>query len=183
MSRLHYVLAIAVFAAIGAACGSDFTLPPAQVANQVDTITLYAVDGSPLSLPGGFNLLTGEILRTDRTVDFDFVVNVIDDSALLFPTGALNFSEESAWLRVETPFDDVLVAPDIAYVTDEAATLQVGDVFVLRSRVIQCFGAFLPVYGKFEVIDAPIAERFVTFKLLLNRNCGYRGLAPGVPAQ
>jgi hypothetical protein len=183
MSRLAHVFAIAVFAVFGAACGTDFTLPPAQVANMVDTVTLHALDGSAITLPSAYNLLFAEPIRTDRSVDFDFAVNVIDDSVLLFPTGALDFQDLSGWLRVDLAFDEVLIAPDVAYVTEEPAALQVGDVLVLRSRVISCFGAFLPVYGKMEVLDASVANRLVTFQLLLDRNCGYRGLEPGTPTQ
>lgn len=183
MSRLTHLLAIAAFAVFGAACGSDFTLPPAQVANQIDTVTLYALDGSPLSFPSAFNLFTGLPVRTDRSVDFDFAVNVSGETVQFLPTGAMGFAEESAWLRVDVAFDDVLLAPDVEYVTEEPATLHVGDVFVLRSRVIACFGAFLPVYGKMEVIEASAVDRVVTLQLLLDRNCGYRGLGLGTPAQ
>jgi hypothetical protein len=40
----------------------------------------------------------------------------------------------------------------------------------------------LPRYGKFRVLDLNIEERSVTLELLVDVNCGYRGLEPGFPS-
>ena len=182
MPRLVPAFALAV-ATIGSACGEDFVLPPAQVANRVDTVVLYAIDGTPLTAPSAYNLVFGQTIRTDRTSDFDFAVNVSGDTTLLFPTGAMGLSDWSGWVRVPNAFDEVLLAPSVEYVAEEPAVLALGDVLVLRSRFVSCFGSQLPVYGKIEVLATSLENRSVSLQLLLNRNCGYRGLEPGTPAQ
>lgn len=183
MPRLVPAFALAVVVTTGSACGDDFVLPPAQFANRVDTITLFAIDGTPLSKPSAYNLLFGQLVRTDRSLEFDFAVNVSGDSTFLIPTGVLGLTEQSGWLRVTDAFDDVLLAPSVEYVAEESARLVPGDVLVLRSRFISCFGSLLPVYAKIEVLETSLTDRSVTWQLLVNRNCGYRGLEPGPPAQ
>jgi hypothetical protein len=39
----------------------------------------------------------------------------------------------------------------------------------------------LPRYGKFQVLAIDPAQRTVTLEFLIDRNCGYRGLEPGLP--
>jgi len=183
MPRLLLTFALAVVMTIASGCGEDFVLPPAQVLNRVDTIVLYAFDGTPLSQPSAYNLVFASEVRTDRSADFDFAVNISGDSTLLFPTGALGFTDQSGWVRVADAFDEVRLAPSVEYVATEAAALHPGDVLVLRSRFVSCFGSALPVYGKISVLTTSVTDRSVTLQLLVDRNCGYRGLEPGAPAQ
>jgi len=182
MPRLVAAFALAVVT-IGSACGADFVLPPPQVANSVDTVVLYAIDGTPLSAPSAYNLVFGQTIRTDRTSDFDFAINISGDSTLLLPTGALGLTDWSGWVRVPDAFDEVLLAPAVEYVAEESAVLEPGDVLVLRSRFVPCYGSQLPVYAKVEVLATSLEERSVSLQLLLDRNCGYRGLEPGPPTQ
>jgi len=39
----------------------------------------------------------------------------------------------------------------------------------------------LPRYGKFQVLSLDPVARSVTFQTLVNQNCGYRSLRPGIP--
>jgi hypothetical protein len=59
-----------------------------------------------------------------------------------------------------------------------------GTLFVIRSRSsnVQCaFSGGLPRYGKFHVLGVDLVARTVTLEMLVDLNCGYRGLEPGIP--
>jgi hypothetical protein len=63
--------------------------------------------------------------------------------------------------------------------------IDVGTVFLARSRSVpdgcSAITGALPRYGKFEVLSIDAAERVVTLQTLINVNCGYRQLEPGLP--
>ncbi|MEX1051106.1 MAG: hypothetical protein WEC54_06095, partial [Gemmatimonadales bacterium] len=67
---------------------------------------------------------------------------------------------------------------------DTAVTVVVGTVLIGRSRAsnVGCVvvGA-LPRYGKFRVLAVDIGTRALTLETLINTNCGYRDLEPGLP--
>ena len=83
--------------------------------------------------------------------------------------------------------DQVLV--DIAdyvcdYEIDSALLVTPGTVFLARSRsssVLCSFLGSLARYGKFHVLDIDTGNRSVTLELLVDLNCGFRGLEPGIP--
>ena len=60
---------ILVFASV--AC-DDTGLVPAGFPNVVDTVTLYALQGTPISTPSAFDISSGAAVRTDQGFPFDF---------------------------------------------------------------------------------------------------------------
>jgi hypothetical protein len=173
-----------VLAAI--ACGDDTQLPPPQFPNVVDTTVLYALTGTPLATPSGFDGVQGVPVRTDLNRPFDFVVDLDAANVLqLMPVGALGYVPEAGLLVTTDSFDGVTTAPLDGYVTDSARAADVGTVFVLRSRPsseLCALSGVLPRYSKFRVLAIDLPERAITIEFLVDRNCGYRGLAPGLPA-
>ena len=177
-------LAAAFAAALLAACSSATALPPAQFDNVVDTVALAALTGTPIGAASGFDGVQGKVARTDLNQAFDFAVDIDDAGTLqLIPTGALGLTEDAGVLVVNRAFDVVTSAPTDGYIPDSVVTATEGTVFVLRSRISsqQCSAGSLPRYGKFHVLDLDLATRTVTFEFLIDFNCGYRGLEPGIP--
>ena len=39
----------------------------------------------------------------------------------------------------------------------------------------------MPQYGKLEVLQIDTVAHTITFQHLVDQNCGYRGLEPGIP--
>ena len=74
-------------------------------------------------------------------------------------------------------FDEITVAPSNGYVTDSAVVVDVGQRWFVRSRVFCSIG--VPQYAKLEILS--FADSTVTFKVLADNNCGYKGLEPGLP--
>ncbi|MGD2136144.1 MAG: hypothetical protein PVF27_08290, partial [Gemmatimonadales bacterium] len=82
------------------------------------------------------------------------------------------------------PFDSIIEAPAEGYEKDSVLTIAPGMTFLARSRAVSSLCGFLgalPRYGKFRVLEVDETARTVTFEHLVNLNCGYRQLEPGIP--
>jgi len=168
---------------VTAACDATTGLPPATFTNVVDTISLYALDGTPLSAPSGYNLAGNQVVRTDRAIRFDFAFNITPaGQAVLLPTGAMGLGRSSGIQLQTLPFDAVTIAPTTVYVDSLAVPLDSGTVAVLHSQATTCvFGAIVFYYGKVEVLAIDTVARRIDLQVLVDQNCGYRGLEPGIP--
>lgn len=168
-----------------AGCGTSTGLPAAVIDNTVDTISLYALDGTPLPAPSGYYLPTKSVVRTDRLSSFDFAFNITPaGQAVLLPTGPLGLGRSSGIQVQSLGFDAVTVAPTTAYVDTAAVPLDSGMVAVVHSRAATCsIGIVVFYYGKIEVLRIDPVARRVDLQVLVDQNCGYRGLAPGIPRQ
>lgn len=88
---------------------------------------------------------------------------------------------------MDEAFDDILVAPLDEYIEDSIMSVDSGTVFAGRSRLsadfCSTFVGALPRYAKFEVLAIDRVEGKITLKYLVDFNCGYRSLEPGLPEQ
>lgn len=188
MTRLHpWVLALSLASLTGtAACGDNNNLPDALIANVVDTVTIGALVGTPISVPSGYAVAGGPI-RTDTTSSFDFAYNIEPSGRHVFlPLAVLGLSTEARvdpGLRSTTlAFDAIAEAPSDGYVTRDTVPFSVGDRFIIRGRVV-CAFLGVPQYGKVEVLAVDEQARVATLQTLTNTNCGYKGLEPGIPEE
>jgi hypothetical protein len=176
--------------AIAAACGDPLGVPPPGVPNRTDTVSLYALSGTPVTTPSGYLIFFRQVVRTDQTsLGLDFAFDI--DSAgrpVLLPTGALGLPRASGILRTLHAFDSVTVAPTGDYQSDSAVVVDSNAVMILHSRPQGC--SFSPqavfvFYAKLHVLAIDTTSgpngRRIDFEILNNVNCGYRGLEPGLP--
>lgn len=174
--------------ALGAlgACSDPNSLPNAQVPNVVDTTTISALTGTPISEPSAFSVSIGQPVRTDLSAEFDFAYDMIDGAPVLLPRAALNFPSDGrlppGLLKADVAFDAMVEAESNGYLTRDTVAIAVGDRFYARSRVV-CTSLGVPLYGKVEILAIDTPARSVTFRFLTNENCGYIGLEPGIPEQ
>jgi hypothetical protein len=168
-----------------AACGTTSGLPAAYLENAEDTISLFALDGTPLSAPSGFSIVINQALRTDRTSSFDFAFNITPSGdAVLLPTGALGLGQASGIAVQSIPFESVTTAPQSGYTDTMAVHMDSGSVAVIRSRPSQCiYGAIVYYYGKVQVLQIDTVARRIDLRVLVDQNCGYRDLGPGIPSK
>ncbi len=169
--------------------GNNLALPAAIVPNIVDTVTLHALLGTPISLPSGFDVVLRQTARTDRQNEgFDIAFDIDEqDLALILTTGALGLSVQSGIQMSDRAFDDITIAPLADYEREVPLTVEVGSVFIVRSRPSASGCVFflgqLPRYGKFEVLSLDVQTRQITLENLVNVNCGYRNLEVGIPTR
>ncbi len=165
----------------------DSGLYGAAYPSYVDTVTLYALTGTPITTPSAFDIAFGIAAHTEQGDAFDFAFEI--DSlgvALFYPAGALGLTAEAGLQLSDETFDELEDPPDDGYVVDSVLTVSEGDLFVGRSRnTTGLDGCYyygeLPRYGKFLVLDLDSENRTVTLQALVNLNCGYRKLAEGYP--
>ena len=124
-------------------------------------------------------------MRTDQTAAFDFAFNF--DSLrrpVLLPTGAVGLGQSSGLELASAPFDSIKLAPTDGYVLDRGLVADSGAVLIVRSRPTGClFGVTVFSYAKLVVVAVDTTARRIDFRILVDQNCGYRGLAPGIPTQ
>jgi hypothetical protein len=180
------VLGVVLFA-VG--CDNTLSLPLATTSNAIDTVTLYALQGTPINTTSGFDVTLGRAARTDRQGEgFDIAFDIDDDGlALIMTTGALGLNVRSAIQTSDRAFGDIMIAPLEGYGIDSTLVVGVDSVFMVRSRP-SSFGCVfflgrLPRYGKFRVLEVNLVTRQIILESLVNLNCGYRGLELGIPTR
>jgi hypothetical protein len=187
--RRFQALSVLLPLAFAAACSDATSLSPPTQTNVVDTVTVGALEGTPITTPSGLSLGPAAVaaVRTDQSVDFEVAYNVrqLSDGTyqrVLIPRAALGISSTSAnpglQQRTES-FDGITRAQSNGYVTDSVVPVAVGDRFLVRSRVV-CTDLGVPLYGKIEILS--FQDSTVTIQVLADRNCGYKDLLPGLPA-
>ena len=180
--------------AILASCGSPVGIPPAYSTNTIDTVHLYALSGTPVTLPSGYVIYPyNTAVRTDVNTVFDFAFDIdTAGRALLLPTGAIKMGRNSGLQVVNIPFDSIHTALLANYNRDSATVVHEGDVVMAHSIPTSCsWGAAAAYYAKMHILAIDTAStvdtttglygRRVDFEILTNLNCGYRGLDPGLP--
>ena len=186
LRRLFALVFRPLAVAVVAACNDANSLPDPTAQNFVDTLTLGALEGTPIATPSGFGIQAGPV-RTDQSVDFEFAYNVrrLDNGTyqrVFLPRAALGIVGTTAnpgLQKREESFDDITEAPSNGYVSDSAVPIALGDRFIVRSRVV-CSSLGVPLYGKLEILA--FQDSTVTFRTLIDENCGYKDLLPGLPA-
>jgi len=170
-----------------AAC-SVSPMPPAVFTNVVDTVTLYALEGTPLGTPSAYALNGRRLVRTETSIAFDFAFNFDSLGQPVFlPVGAIGLgtsdpSTEPGLQSSPATFVDVTIAPTDGYDVDKPFSAAVGTVALARSRARTCAdGTAAPVYAKLQVLVVDAAARTIQFQILVDQNCPYLGLAPGIP--
>ena len=176
--------AVTGLALLAAACSNTTGLPAAFFPNAVDTVSLYALRGTAITLPSAYSIQDRSTIRTDTTVILDFAFDF--DSAskpTLLPTAALHLGRASGLQRTSTAFPAITLAPSGGYILDSAVTVDTGTIRFAVSRPVTCLIGAVPLYAKLHVLSVDTAARRLQFEILVDQNCGYRGLALGLPTQ
>jgi hypothetical protein len=186
MHRFPVIPALAAIALL-TGCGNPNDLADATIPNVESSITLSALTGTPIAAPSAYSVAEARAVRIDQGAAFDFAFNIdAGGRAVFLPLAVLGLGVQSGtnagFLKVDQTFEGIESAPLNGYVTADTLPIAVGERYVVRSRVV-CAGLGLPKYGKIEItaIDPTPGARTVTFRVLTDDNCGYRGLQPDLP--
>ncbi|HEX4601880.1 MAG TPA: hypothetical protein VH116_10855 [Gemmatimonadales bacterium] len=173
------------FVLLAAACGSSTGLPSATFANTVDTVSLFALSDPNVQRPSAYSVAIKSTVRTDLTTAFDFAFDFdAQHRPVLYPPGAVHLGNSAGLQPTTASFPSISLAPTTGYVRDSALVIGVDAVVVVQSRPTACLtGITLPFYGKLHVLAVDTTAHRLDFEVLVDENCGYRGLAPGLPSQ
>lgn len=185
MRKLSWVLLLSGVGLAG--CGDPNFLNPPNFENNVTSVRIWAISGTPVHLPVAWHSPTATRVRFDQSAEFDFAFDIRPDGTpVLLPQGSFGLLQPAGnpgLQRTQLPWEDIKLAELSGYQVADTIPVDVGDRFYLRTGTVSlCFNR-LPFYGKIQVMEIDAEERSVLFRLLLNANCGYKGLEPGLPTQ
>jgi hypothetical protein len=166
-----------------AAC-DDNVLPPAAFENQVDTVTLASLVGTPIGAPSAFAIPDAQPVRTDISAAFDFAYLVSGNRRLMLPvdaTGLRSGGSQAGLQKTTQAFEAIGNPPTQGYLSIDSLPIAVGDVLIGRSRVACFLG--VPQYARLRILSFNDAAKSVTFEVVANINCGYRSLVLGLPEE
>jgi len=181
-------IALAIFGATSA-CGS-LTGNKAQTENSTDTVTVYALNGTPVDAPAGLWLWGRQAVVMNSTFLFDLAFDIDPQGqatmyTVRYVAGALSPAHSVALQRVTGSFDELLKAPESGYVADSLFTAKVGDVFAISSSDPSAcsFSIYSNLfYAKLEVLGIDPGTRTVRARFTVDPNCGFLSLIPsGLP--
>jgi len=172
------------------ACG-DPTSIKASYSTTVDTLSLYALSGTPPSYPSGIALLSRQVVRVDGFATFDIAFDINEaGAAIIYPVRLVvsspGGSRAVGMLKSAQSFDEVLEAPKTGYQSDSAFVMTAGETVIIQSphnfRGDLCQFSINPnIYAKLAVDSVNLASRTLYLRMGLDPNCGFRSFTAGVP--
>jgi hypothetical protein len=180
---IRIVIALTFTVAALAGCGDPLRIRP-QFDTVADTITVFAVTGTPVIAPAALSTLRHEAVRLDPSRDFDIVFDInAGGRAVLYPVQLVGGSPGNTGIQVATEsYDAILEAPTSGYARDSATVLDVGDVALIEAEPAFCAASlYRTIYSKLIVDEIDLVNRSVRVRIRVDPNCGFRSLAEGLP--
>ncbi len=172
------------------ACGDPTSLR-ASLRTSVDTLSVFALSGTPPSYPSGVNLLARSPVRVDGGAAFDVAFDInADGNAIVYPVRQVVSTPGSfrsvGMQRLSVQFDSVTDAPKTGYEVDSSFVLPPGATVVIQSQHnfsgdICQFALNPNIFAKIAVDSVVLASRTVYFRMGLDPNCGFRSFVVGIP--
>jgi hypothetical protein len=185
---LRALILIGLAGAVAACKG--LTAIDASFQNMTASDTVYALNGGPPNAPNALKFFDGIVMRADQGFGFDVAFDLNKDgNIVIIPSKALATSFNNPYsvgLQPATgPFETVLDAPKDGYRPDTSATIVLGQTVVAEARDV--LGACLyalkgqSYYSKLVINEVDPSLKRIIFTVTVNRNCGFRSFAPGIP--
>jgi hypothetical protein len=187
-ARRSPLLVVGAVAAV-MACG-DATAPGPRFSNLDQFPVVYAMSGTPPSLPSGISVRSGSVVRLDPSWAFDIAFDMTDEGEVRVHSAKAIASELSTVNRVgflftADAFSDVTKAPTTGYAYDTTFTLPLGRVMLIDVVDFRSCGGSLfsgpNIRAKLVLDSVDVVSRAVYVHMLSNPNCGLRSLVPGEP--
>ena len=188
-ARLALLATMSVVVGLNA-CGDPTSLR-ASLITSVDTLSVFALSGTPPSYPSGINLLARQPVRVDGGASFDVAFDInANGEAVVYPVKqvvSLPGGNRSVGMqKLLVQFDSVAEAPKSGYQVDSSFVLTPGATVVVQAQHnfsgdICQFGLNPNIFAKLAVDSVNLASRTVHLRLGLDPNCGFRSFAAGVP--
>jgi hypothetical protein len=188
-ARLAFLAAMSAVVVLNA-CKEPTSLE-AGLPTFTDTLSVFALSGTPPTYPSGLSLVGRQAVRVDGFANFDVAFDIdTAGKAVIYPvklvvaSGALR---AVGLVKFPVPFEAVDEAPETGYEADSSFVLVPGETLVVQSAqnigsAAICQFALSPyVYAKIAVDSINLTSRTVYFRMGLDPNCGFRSFAPGIP--
>jgi hypothetical protein len=181
--RLRSLLFVVALAPVLTACGDDPTNTWDVI---VDTVTLYSASrpafiGRPsaLDLSASFNAPV-PVETPGATGRWDVVLIDGNGTLSLLPASAFSLDSRAGIATIgNRVLEEVTSAPsDTTLFARSAVPMQLGTVYVVRTRRVDCGGISGVHYAKFEPIQIDVPNGVLRFRSIVNPFCNNRSLVP-----
>jgi hypothetical protein len=183
--------ALTLIGIAGAVAGcKGLTAIDASFQNMTASDTVYALNGGPPNAPNSLKFFDGIVSRADQGFGFDIAFDLDkDNNIVIIPSKALSTSFNNPYSvglqRVSGLFESVLDAPKDGYRPDTSTTIGLNQTLVAESRDVLgvCLYAIKgqAYYSKIVINEVDPTTKRIIFTVTVNRNCGFRSFAPGIP--
>ena len=173
------------------ACGDPTNLE-ANLPTTVDTLSVFALSGTPPTYPSGISIVARQAVLVNGFASFDVAFDInASGNAVIYPVKLVvsspGGSRPVGLIKVPGVFDEVLAAPKTGFGADSGIVMSPGEVVVVQSAHNTsgdlCVFAINPnIYAKFTVDSVNLSTRLLYFRMGLDPNCGFRSFATGIPA-
>lgn len=182
-------------AAAGAVSACDDPLGlRASIAVSFDTLSVYAMTGTPVTYPSAYDVGNGTLARVTSQIAFDVAFDLTSDGKVkLLPARQVAASRDLGGLVIQgSPrvglqampgtFESITRAPGGNYTYDSTLVVSTGQPVAIEVSSDICqFSLSSLVYAKLVVDSVNVNSRQLHFRSAVDPNCGFRSLQPGVP--
>jgi hypothetical protein len=175
---------VATLDGCGDPTGSQFRLDT----DEDSTLKVYAVNGTPATLPWGLSVRELALVRVDALFNFDLAFDIKSADSVTIYTVAAIASQLAQTRRVGLQptsllFDEATRAPTGGYVYDSSLTVGLGRTVFVDVFSPACSGGFVApnIRAKIKVDSLDLSLRTLYLHGLSNPNCGFRTLVKGTP--
>ena len=168
---------------LGAACDDGFG--PRVWADTPDTLTIYSITRPELlGRASGVDLVSLRLVVLESSLEvggWDFALGEQDGEFVILPQAVVPGLESRAGIArvTETSLDQVLEAPADPDVFQQGPLeIEIGQVYVLRSRRTSCELGTGVYYGKMKALALDEASGTLKLEIVRNPYCNDRSLIP-----
>lgn len=187
-ARLAFLATMCLVVVLNA-CGDPTSLK-ANLPTSVDTLSVFALSGTPPSYPSGLSILARQRVRVDGFGAFDVALDIdAAGNAVVYPiklvVGA-GGTRPVGLQKIAADFETVLEAPNTGYNNDLPVVLAPGETVAIQSahngdRDICQFALSPYLYAKVGLDSVDLATRTLYVRMGVDPNCGFRSFASGIP--
>lgn len=184
--KARFLWALILFPLLAPVTACDDDLYTINWEERPDTAYLFSLARPELNLLSAFDFISRipvKIESPNATGRWDMVLDTKDGGLVLLPPEAVGIPSSKARIipMGDVDFEDVRKAPSdtTKYIGDEAVPVQVGHVYVIRTRQQSGgYGQLCVYYGKFEPLEQDIATGTMSFLFDVSPVCNSRKLYP-----
>jgi len=175
-----------------AACDDPIGLQ-AGIGTLTDTFTVFALSGSPASVPVALSTTDRIAVRMSDNLGFDVAFDIdASGSVQALPVrqvqpfrviaGLLQPTHRVGLQKATTTFDNLTRAPSGGYNYDSVTVVRAGETLIVEVQASQCSFSFSPnLYTKIAIDSVFVASRSIRIRTVHDPNCGFRSFKPGIP--
>lgn len=188
--RLPAFVAAVVAIAAATSCG-DPTAIKAQFETVSDTLELFALNGTPGSLPSAIRTRSILVVRVGSDFNFDVAwdINAAGEAVAYTPSmvaSQLVGARRVGFRLADGALEGLLKAPTSGYLYDSLMVVPVGKILLVDAIDPTCSAFSIlgqNIRSKIQIDSVVPVRKALYMRIVANPNCGFRDLGPGLPKE